>query len=201
VISDSFWLTQAIYDEIVAHARAGKPQEVCGILRGRGGRAVEVLRGRNVATDPIRDYEVDAQTLLRQLDFEEAGDEMVAIYHSHPTSTAYPSASDAWNAHYPNCAYLICSFQDDEIPLLRAFGLVNHDVVLDLDNLRSELEFYETRPGRFAYYQMADAPVPLVLQPLAAQIPFYVVFEKAGKNLPPRLVSVLEYQIQIISNG
>jgi proteasome lid subunit RPN8/RPN11 len=199
---DSFCPTQAVYDEIVAHARAGKPQEVCGILRGRGSQAFQVVRGRNVAPDPVKDYTIDPQTLLHQFDFEE-GDEMVAIYHSHPTSAAYPSASDAWNAHYPDCAYLICSLVDDAAPLVRAFRLIAHDLPLDLAKLRAELDFYETRPGLFAYYQAVDTPILSTLQSAATRIPlpFYVVFElskKAGKNPTSRIVSILEHQIQTV---
>lgn len=201
--SDTFCLTQAAYDEIVAHARAGKPQEVCGILRGRGPQAFQVVRGRNVAPDPVKDYIVDPQTLLRQFDFEEEGDEMVAIYHSHPATAAYPSASDAWNAHYPDCTYLICSLEDEEAPLLRAFRLIVHELPLDLAKLRAEREFYETRPGLFAYYQSVDTPIPSILQSVAAQVPlpFYVVFElpeKTGKNPTSRIVSIIEHQVQIV---
>ena len=67
------------------------------------------------ATSPrsMENYEVDPQTLLRQFDFEEQGDEMMGIYHSHPVSVAYPSATDAWNAHYPECVYFICSLEHD----------------------------------------------------------------------------------------
>jgi proteasome lid subunit RPN8/RPN11 len=202
LVSDSLYLTQSVYDEIIAHARAGKPREVCGILRGRGDRAFQALRARNVAPDPVRDYEVDPQTVLRQFDFEEAGDAMVAIYHSHPASPAYPSASDAWNAHYPDCAYLICSLED-EAPVVRAFGLTAHDTPVDTARLQAELEWDETRPGRFAYYQSADAPVPPVLDSIVAQVPlpFYVVFEspeRAAKNSPFRVVSIVEYPIQIV---
>jgi proteasome lid subunit RPN8/RPN11 len=202
--SNSFSLTQTVYDEILAHAQAGKPQEVCGILRGRNAHALQAVRGRNVAPDPVNDYVVDSQTLLRQFDFEEAGDEMVAIYHSHPVSPAYPSASDAWNAHYPDCAYLICSLADDEVPTLRGFRLIDHDHTLDLSSLRAELDFSETRPNLFAYYQAPDAPIPPALSHIAAQVapPFYIVFElpdEKGKNPLYRVVSVLEYNVQIAS--
>lgn len=203
MVAESFYLTQALYDEIVAHTRAGKPQEVCGILRGRAARAFEAVRGRNVASDPIHDYEVDPQTLLRQSDFEEAGDELVAIYHSHPASPAYPSASDAWNALYPDCAYLICSLQNDDAPVMRAFRLIELGFPLDVDSLCTELEFDETRPGRFGYFQSVGTPIPVALRPLTTHVPFYIVFESSareGKNPPPRVVSVLEIQIKIVPN-
>ena len=202
---DVLYLTAAVYDEIVAHAREGKPEEVCGILRGRGSRVFGWVRGRNVAPDPIMDYVIDAPTLLRQFDFEQDGDAMVAIYHSHPVSPAYPSASDAWSAYYPDSAYLICSLEDDAAPVLRAFRMASHDVTLELPGLRATLAFDETRPGRFAYYQAPDTPLPFVLDASAAQVPtpFYIVFEisqETSMDFTPRVVSVQEVEIQIVAD-
>jgi proteasome lid subunit RPN8/RPN11 len=202
---EKLYIPQAVYDEIIAHAREGKPREVCGILRGRDARVFGLVRGRNIAPDPVKDYVVDPQTLLRQFDFEEEGDAMVAIYHSHPASPAYPSASDAWNAYYPECAYLICSLEDDGIPAVRAFRMIEHELSLDLEQLCAALEFNETRPGRFGYYQAAGAPLPSVLQDACAHIatPFYIVFESSedpGKNSETRVVSITEYEIQIVSD-
>lgn len=197
-----FSITEPVYNEIVAHAREGKLQEVCGILRGRGSEAFELVRARNVAPDPISDYVVDSQTLLRQFDFEEEGDAMVGIYHSHPISPAYPSATDAWNAFYPDCAYLICSLADDAAPVVRAFRLTAHDVTPDLAELCDVLDFDETRPGLFAYYQAGDAPVPFALMDIHGRVPapFYVVFESSEgttKGSNSRVISVLECEIQI----
>jgi proteasome lid subunit RPN8/RPN11 len=200
---DILYLNETVYDAIVAHARECKPQEVCGILRGQGGRVFDLVRGRNVAPDPIKDYVIDSQTLLRQFDFEEEGNEMVAIYHSHPISPAYPSASDAWNAHYPDLTYVICSLEEDETPDVRAFRMMAYDVTLDVEEVRVALGLDETRPGRFAYYQAADAPLPSILKNPCADIPtpFYIVYElskETGKNSLPRVVSVSEQRIRIV---
>jgi len=203
MIPDTLYLTETVHDAIVDHAREGKPQEVCGILRGQGRQVSDVVRGRNVAADPIKDYVIDPQTLLRQFDFEEEGDEMVAIYHSHPVSPAYPSASDALNAHYPDLAYVICSLEKDETPVVRGFRMMEYDVTLDVEEVRGALDPDETRPGRFAYYQAAKAPLPPILENPCADvpIPFYIVYEvskETGKNSLPRVVSVLEQQISIV---
>lgn len=121
-------LPQPIYDEIIAHAQAGAPQEVCGILSGRDGVATELVRARNEAADPVMDYWVDGQTLLKQFDFEERGEEMIAIYHSHPVDPPYPSATDARNAFYPDAVYLICSLLQPERPLMRGWRLLQEEL-------------------------------------------------------------------------
>ncbi|MEZ4555843.1 MAG: M67 family metallopeptidase [Caldilineaceae bacterium] len=159
------------------HAREGKPEEICGIVRGRGLDAFEAVRGRNVAAERIENYTVDPQTLLKQFDFEDEGDEMMGIYHSHPVSVAYPSATDAWNAAYPDSIYLICSLEDDGTPVIRAFRMIPHFIDLDLAALTAALDFYETRPGLFAYYaDPAQPPAIFANLPDVIAPPFYVVY-------------------------
>ncbi|BAL98192.1 MULTISPECIES: Mov34/MPN/PAD-1 family protein [Caldilinea] len=195
-------LPTKIVEAIIAHAREGKPEEVCGIVRGRGLTAFEAIRGQNIANDRIENYEVDPQTLLMQFAFEDAGDEMIAIYHSHPVSVAYPSATDAWNAHYPDCIYLICSLEFDDAPVLRAFRMTPHWLELDLAQLRNELPFREVRPNLYAYFQPADRPVPEVLTSLLDLIapPFYIDFytDAAGEIVDSRVVSIVEHPIEVL---
>ncbi len=195
-------LPQSIYDEIIAHAREGKPEEICGILRGRDLAATELIRARNVAPDRIDNYDVDPQTLLLQFDFEDDGDEMMGIYHSHPVSVAYPSATDAWNAHYPDSVYFICSLEDDDAPVLRAFRLTPHFLDLNIPHLRTQLAFTEVRPGLFGYYQGVDSRMPAALAAVAPARsgPFYVVYYDEGRDrLPPegRLVTITEHEIEV----
>ena len=194
-------LPHAVYEEIVAHARAGKPEEVCGILRGQGLEAFAAVRGRNIAPERIENYEVDPQTLLLQFRFEDEGDAMMGIYHSHPVSVAYPSATDAWNAHYGECVYFICSLEFDDAPVLRAFRMTTHWVEVDAEALQAALPFYETRPRLFACYQPAGVEVAPALQPLAAVVPapFYVVYarDERGAVADTRVVSIAEHAVRV----
>ena len=189
----------SVYAAIVEHARAGKPEEICGIVRGRGLVAMEAVRGRNIAAERIENYEVDPQTLLLQFAFEDAGDEMMGIYHSHPVSVAWPSATDAWNAHYPESIYFICSLEFDAAPVIRAFRMTPHWIDLDIARLRRELAFTEVRPHLFAYYQAPGAEVPALLQPIAASVPapFYVDFyaDERGDIVDSRIVSIVEHPV------
>ncbi|MBX3012912.1 MAG: M67 family metallopeptidase [Caldilineaceae bacterium] len=195
----SVQLPQSLYDAIVAHAREGKPEEICGVLRGRGLVAEAIFRGQNIAEDRVNNYAVDQQTLLLQFQFEEAGDEMMGVYHSHPISVAYPSATDAWNAYYPDSIYFICSLEYDEAPVLRAFRMTPHFLDLDVAALQQTLSFYETRPQLFAYYQSAEAAIPAALQSVAEEVPrpFYVVYSTAYGDMDARAVSLEEYAIAV----
>jgi proteasome lid subunit RPN8/RPN11 len=189
-------MPRPIFNAIIEHAREGKPHEICGVLRGRGMDAYEIYRARNLAEDSIENYVVDPQTLLLQFEFEDAGDEMMGVYHSHPASVAYPSATDAWNAHYPDSLYFICSLEDDNAPVLRAFRMTPHFPELDMDTLRRDLAFEEVRPGLFGYFQAADAAIPATLVSVVAQVapPFYVVF-RVEDPADVRVVFIAEYSI------
>jgi proteasome lid subunit RPN8/RPN11 len=198
-------LTADHVEAIIAHAREGKPDEVCGIVRGRGDRAIEVIRAHNVAEDREQNYTVDPRALLLQFEFEDAGDEMVAIYHSHPVSPPYPSATDAWNANYPDAIYLICSLEDDDAPLLRAWRLTTETAIsaeaVSWEGLRATLPFTEVRPTLWGYFVRAGSEPPAVLGRLVKEIapPFYLVYqlEPDGSVLDERVVTVHECQIAV----
>lgn len=195
-------LPRAIYDEIIAHAKEGKPEEICGILRGRSAEAFELFRADNIASERIENYDVDPKTLMMQFAFEETGDEMMGIYHSHPVSVAWPSATDAWNAHYPESYYLICSLEYDDAPILRAFRMSATFPDVDGAALRAALPFREVRRGLFGYFQAADRSTPRALHDLAAGValPFYVVFavDEAGDVDDLRFVEITEFRVEII---
>ena len=53
---------------------------------------------------------------------------MVAIYHSHPGSPAYPSGKDVGLAFYPDSLYIIVGLCDKERPEVRAYRIVEGKV-------------------------------------------------------------------------
>ncbi len=115
-------LPRAMQDEIVAHARMGLPNEACGILGGRDGRATRFFPAVNGKASPFF-YDIDAQDLLRiVLEIEDADDDIVAIYHSHVESPAFPSRTDVELAAWPDAAYMIVSL-GAEPPEVKAFAI------------------------------------------------------------------------------
>jgi proteasome lid subunit RPN8/RPN11 len=69
-------------------------------------------------------YVMDPREQLRIMDeIDDAGQDLVAIYHSHTRSAAYPSRTDVELAFYPDTAYLIVSLADRDRPEIRAFRI------------------------------------------------------------------------------
>lgn len=118
-----------MYDEIIAHTQEGGADEICGMIAGRDGRAVRLYRVENAAENkPVR-YVMQPEDQLRVLkDIDENGWDVLAIYHSHPSSINYPSATDVADAEqWPDPYYIICTLTNPEKPL-RAFRLANGEI-------------------------------------------------------------------------
>jgi proteasome lid subunit RPN8/RPN11 len=111
--------------QIVSHARAAAPAECCGLIGGdAGGRAQTIYELHNVAGDPLVTYEAAPEDLFAaQRTMRDGGEQLLAIYHSHPRSTEpFPSDTDVRLAFYPAAIYLIIGLAGAE-PVLRAFRI------------------------------------------------------------------------------
>lgn len=111
-------------DGMVGHAQAAAPCEACGILAGRGGRIEQVFKMRNTSDTPELCYLMDPKEQFKIMkEIRNRGLEMLAIYHSHAKSRAYPSAKDVELAYYPDAAYIIISLEKQ--PEAKAFRIVD----------------------------------------------------------------------------
>lgn len=82
--------------------------EICGLLRGRGERIECAEPTRNVAADPARHFEIDPASLLNAYrDARNGGADVLGCYHSHPSGSADPSATDAAQAAADGRLWLI----------------------------------------------------------------------------------------------
>ena len=110
-------------DEILAHARAEAPKEACGLVAGTGSDARRIIRCANAHSAPVTRYAIDPREQLRAFrDMDAKGEELVAIYHSHPITQPYPSPTDRSEAHYPDAFYVLVSLRDSH-PEIRAYRM------------------------------------------------------------------------------
>jgi proteasome lid subunit RPN8/RPN11 len=121
-------IPRSIYDEMLEHAREEEPNECCGILGGKDGAATTLYRATNAEHSPLR-YTLDPNDLFRisMQEIPEHDEEMLAIYHSHTASPAYPSQTDINLATYPDAVYLILSLAEEEEPV-RGFRIADGEV-------------------------------------------------------------------------
>jgi [CysO sulfur-carrier protein]-S-L-cysteine hydrolase len=120
-------IARSMLDRIVAQARDEAPNECCGIVGTRDGRAVTLYPLRNAAASPLR-YEIDPKEQLQVFEaLDEAGLEIGAIYHSHTRSAPEPSQTDINLAFYPDAVYVIVGVAGEEDDV-RAWRIVDGKV-------------------------------------------------------------------------
>jgi [CysO sulfur-carrier protein]-S-L-cysteine hydrolase len=127
-------ITPEMLEEILAHAREEAPNECCGVVgvvpvangepaHPEGARrAMRVRRARNVHASPKR-FEIDGRDVLRAInEFDEAGWEIGAIYHSHTHTAPYPSQTDInFAANWPGVEWIIVGLTDPAAPEIRSY--------------------------------------------------------------------------------
>ena len=111
-------ISQAHWDELVAHAREDAPNECCGYFWAEDGGLKGVTRAENPRKSPYG-YEFDFPTLSAVNELDE--EYQVGTYHSHPRSSAEPSQTDINLANYPDLLYVIVSLEGE--PHVRAWWI------------------------------------------------------------------------------
>jgi len=113
------------------HARAEAPLECCGLLAGviREDGVGEVrLRYPllNAAASPVEFESEPRSHFSADKDIRRQGLEVLAVYHSHPTSEPVPSRKDLARNYSPDVVNLIVSLATTP-PVIRAWWLSAED--------------------------------------------------------------------------
>ena len=98
---------------LVAHSQEEAPNEACGLVLLRDGRAERYEPGRNAAASPYRfELEFDDPEIWYA---EDDGYEL-AVFHSHVSAPARPSRTDVENIGlWEGKPYLIYCVKDDDL--------------------------------------------------------------------------------------
>jgi proteasome lid subunit RPN8/RPN11 len=121
-------LDGVLFKEMVEHGLREFPNEACGLLAGTDGVPVRFFAMRNLDASPVS-YRLDPHEQLKVFDeMDEAGLELLGIFHTHTHSEAYPSETDTKLAFYPEATYLVMSLADREHPELRGFRIVEDEI-------------------------------------------------------------------------
>jgi proteasome lid subunit RPN8/RPN11 len=112
-------------EAMIEHAREAAPAECCGLIGGTAGTQAQTLYPlRNVTANPELGYEAAPEDLFAaQRQMRGHGEELLAIYHSHPRAAdPSPSETDVRQAYYPSATYLIIALGGDG-PVVKAFSI------------------------------------------------------------------------------
>ena len=127
-------ISQKFIDQMIEHSKSEDPNECCGILAGTNGNISKLYKIRNASPSPYR-YVMDPQEMLTSIqDADENGIDLVAFYHSHTHSPAYPSETDtrmAVESGWVDFCYVLVSLEDDDKPVVRFYVIDSDGEVLD----------------------------------------------------------------------
>ena len=132
---EMLYIDEKYAKEMVAHALQDDPDECCGILAGPDGKVVKLYRMTNTERSPYR-YSMDPKEQISvDREMDDKGWELLAIYHSHTHSAAYPSSTDVrmatWpdgTSIWPDAHYILVSLEDHDNPPVRAFRITDGSV-------------------------------------------------------------------------
>lgn len=131
-------IPRKLANQLLHLAQLSPDAEICGLIssiNGEPGRCYEI---ENVAEQPAQQFLLNAsQQIAAMADMRERGEELFAIYHSHPTAPAIPSSTDLKLAAYPDALYLIISLNTKGILEMRCFT-INQQTAQEIPLILSE---------------------------------------------------------------
>lgn len=117
------------YEEIIVYAKAGLPNEACGLLGGtvdgKDRRIEKVYYLTNI--DASREhFSMDPKEQFEAVkDMRANGLSLIGNFHSHPESPSRPSEEDKRLAYDSSVRYLILSLMDMDAPVLNGFEIID----------------------------------------------------------------------------
>ncbi len=122
-------LSRKITTQLLHLAQISPKQEICGLIGSVNGNAYTCYPIKNISDHPESRYQLDAKQQINALSImREKNEEFFAIYHSHPTSPAIPSATDIKLATYPDAVYLIISLNTKGVLEIRGYKIIHQSV-------------------------------------------------------------------------
>jgi proteasome lid subunit RPN8/RPN11 len=137
-------IPQSIVAATVAHCLRDAPFEACGILGGVGALVASFYPLRNASQSETR-YDADPRDLIEAVQaLRRRGEEILALYHSHPRWAAVPSQTDLRENHYGDVPRIIVSLlgPEPEVRIWRLDPESYEELIWDLipDAGRAEVE-------------------------------------------------------------
>ena len=117
-------IPRRITNQLLHHAQISPDYEVCGLIGSKNGLPTHCYPINNISEHPQLRFLLDEhQQISAMAKMRELGEDLFAIYHSHPTAPAQPSTYDLELSTYPEALYLIISLNTKGILEMRGFKI------------------------------------------------------------------------------
>ncbi len=119
-----YQLSRKLTNQLLHLAQLSPDYEICGLVGGKNGLPSTCYPIDNIAEQPKQRFLLDAkQQIAAMANMRNVGEELFAIYHSHPKAPAKPSTYDLEAAAYPDALYLIISLNIKGVLEMRGFKI------------------------------------------------------------------------------
>lgn len=125
-------LPRKLVNELLHLAQLSPELEICGFI-GQKNNQYNCYPVENIADNPATQFLMEpAKQLVAMKAIREDDEELFAIFHSHPTAPAIPSASDLELSAYPDAYYLIISLNTKGVLEMRCFKLLHDENIAEI---------------------------------------------------------------------
>jgi [CysO sulfur-carrier protein]-S-L-cysteine hydrolase len=117
-------IPRKLANQLLHQAQLTPDQEVCGLVGSKNQIPSTCYPISNIAEQPQTRFELDPKQQISALSMmRDQHEQLFAIYHSHPSAPATPSALDLAQAAYPDALYLIISLNTKGILEMRGYKI------------------------------------------------------------------------------
>jgi [CysO sulfur-carrier protein]-S-L-cysteine hydrolase len=117
-------ISRKLTNQLLHLAQLSPDYEICGLVGSKNGIPSTCYPVDNIAEQPQQRFLLDAkQQIAAMAKMRIDGEELFAIYHSHPKAPAEPSIYDVAAAAYPDALYLIVSLNIKGVLEMRGFKI------------------------------------------------------------------------------
>jgi proteasome lid subunit RPN8/RPN11 len=117
-------IPRKLAQQLLHLAQISPDAEICGLVGGKNGIPQTCYPIENIAEHPEQRFLLDPkQQIAAMAAMRDHGEQLFAIYHSHPAAPAFPSWIDLEQAAYPEALYLIISLNTKGILEMRGFKI------------------------------------------------------------------------------
>ncbi|MEW5692492.1 MAG: M67 family metallopeptidase [Candidatus Hydrogenedentota bacterium] len=129
-------ISQKLLDDMLNHCKGDYPYEACGLIAGVNCKAIKVYPMKNISDTKETCYKIDPQEQLKVFkEIREQNYELLAIYHSHINTKAYPSIKDISLAFYEEASYIIISLKNREVLDIQSFKIKETNITKEELNI------------------------------------------------------------------
>ncbi len=127
MVSNPLQISKKVFNQLFHSAKHFPDLEVCGLIGIKNGYCKTLYPIDNIDEHPSTNFQLDPKQQISAFSkMRENHETEFAIYHSHPTTPAYPSITDIELVTYPDAVYLIISI--NHLPNIRCYTIKNKSI-------------------------------------------------------------------------